>query len=149
MRTLIDTRTKEPVNVDNMSDEFKCSLGQYLNTMDALHINTLYFTSDGRYYTVAHEYKGTDKQYKGKKYARFKYEDIDMKDHNNNIKRTRRSIPMPEFEIIAEVEAQFFVDEYIRLKDNIVKSSEEMDIKKTESSLEDYLTKLITKINKK
>lgn len=151
MRTLIDLGTQKTVSVDNMSPEFKFAMGQMLNTVEMLHIDMLYFTADGKFYYKAHEYKGTDKTFKGKKYARFKYENVDIKDQNNNIKRTRRSSPMPEFEIVSEIEAQYFIDEYVKLlKENYNQpTSKEMDIKNTEGALEEYLTKLINKITKK
>ncbi len=152
MRSLIDVGTKEIVNIDNLSPEYKYAMGQMLNTIEMLHIETLYYTADGKHYYKAHEYKGNDKQYKGKKYARFKYENIDIKDNNNNIKRTRKSVPMPEFEIVQEIEAQYFIDEYIQmLKDGTfntpVKDKAE-DPKVVEGALEEYLKNLVNKIIK-
>lgn len=153
MRSVIDIGTKQVVNVDNLSNEFKMSVGEMLNSPGYLHVETLYFTANGSFYYVAHEYKGVEKQYKNKKYARFRYENIDVKDNNNNIKRTRKSVPMPEFEIVDEIEAQFFIDEYIRLSNETPKkTTAEMKIaedKKTEAVFETYLLSLINKAIKK
>lgn len=145
MRQLVDVGTKKAIKVDNLSDEFKFQLGEDLNQTSMLHIDTIYFAANGAYYYKAHEYKGNDKQYKGKKYARFKYDNIDVKEPSGVIKRTRKSSPMAEFEIIEEIEASYFVDEYTRLlKEGFTSSKQIIEMTK-EASLEDYITQLISK----
>lgn len=113
MRQIIDTGTKTVVNVEKLSQEFIIELGKILNTPEMVHIENVYFTKNGSYWWDSHEYKGNDKQYKGKKYAKFRYQNV-KKDTAGVEKWVRLSLPDEEFLIVKEYEATYFVDEYVK-----------------------------------
>lgn len=152
-RQLLDVGTQKALKIDNLSDEFKFKLGEDLNNTSMLHIDTIYFTANGAYYYVAHEYKGNNPKWKGKKYARFKYEHTDVKsDGVGPTKRIRTSVPMDETLIVEEKEASYFVEEYARLlKQGFIPNSGNgnmMDSAK-KTNFEDYVNSLILKALKK
>lgn len=113
-RQIIDLGTKAIVNVEKLSQAFINELGAKLNTPQLIHIESVYFTANGSYYFIAHEYRGNDKQYKGKKYARFQYTNLKVTDATGVSRWIRQSIPMDEFLIVKEYEAEYFVNEYIK-----------------------------------
>lgn len=114
MRKLIDLGTKTEVNVEKLSKDFINEIGAKLNTPEMVHIESVYFIRNGSYFYIAHDYKGSDRNYKGKKFARFEYKNVEVTDATGVKRWIRQSIPMAEYEIIKEYDADFFVNEYIK-----------------------------------
>jgi hypothetical protein len=118
-RQLIDIGTKQEVNPEKLSVDFINDLGRNLNTPEMVHIEKIYFTKNGSFYYNAHEYRGNDKKYKGRKFARFQYTNVKVKDAAGVERWVRQSIPMESFEILKEYDAEYFVDSYIKsIKNN-------------------------------
>ncbi len=114
MRQLIDIGTREVLNVEKLSPEFIINIGEQLNKPEMLHVETLYFTKDGGYYTSVHDYVGNDKRYKGKKFARFKYINTQADSNNGTKKWVRISVPIESYEVIKEYDASYFVNAFIK-----------------------------------
>ena len=114
MREIKVKEIRKHIDPAHLSVDTIIDIGKSLDEAELLHIETVYFTANGDYYFNVHDYTGKEKDYKGKKYARFGKRWITTK-QNGLEKHTFQLIPLPEFEIVAEYDAQWIVDEYAKL----------------------------------
>lgn len=115
MRQLIELNTGERVKFKGLTDEMILSLGNLFNTREMMGIETVYFTVDGEYWLNAYPYSGNEKIWKGKKYARFGYQQKEVTTPTGEKKWIRQSFPLDEYEIVAEFEVEDIINKYVNL----------------------------------
>lgn len=115
MRQIIELNSGEKVKFKGLTDEMIISLGSMLNTREMMGIEKLYFTSDNNYWFDAFPYLGTEKIWKGKKYARFGYQHKEITSATGEKKWIRQSFPLEQFEIVAEFDAEDIINKYVNL----------------------------------
>lgn len=115
MRQVQNVESKKHIDPKKLPSDMIIQLGSLLDDPKTIHIEKVYFTADGEYYFVAHEYAGNDKRWKGKKYARFAYKTVEVMGIGGQKEMKRYSLPIDEYEIVEEYDADWLVREYIKL----------------------------------
>jgi hypothetical protein len=114
MREIQLKEKRRVLDPHKLSNEVILELGKELDTKELLHVETIYFTASGEAYYNVHIYNGNDKKEKGKKFARFRK--VWHTVEKNGEKENKFTLePIPEFEIVKEYEAEYIVNEYIKL----------------------------------
>ena len=113
-RELIQTEQAKVTKGFVFDDETIMKLGREFNCPELLHIEELYFTSDGKYYFKAHTYNGPIKEFRNKKYVRIP--NVRQSVPIGGEKKIRL-IPTPEarYEIIKTILVEDLIKDYTKL----------------------------------
>lgn len=116
MREILNVESKSSINPYKLPPETIMEIGEFLDSKTNLHIEVVYFTANGDYYFQVHSFPGKDKKYKGKLYARFEYKNVEIVGNGGVSQVKRLAVPIEDYEIVKEYDAETLVKEYIKLK---------------------------------
>ncbi len=114
MRQIINLETTKISKGINLDENMIMYLGSMYNKPDMVHIESLYFTADGKYWHNAYMYQGSIKEFKNKLYAK-----MPNVKHMVTIGGDKkiRYVPTPEsqYEIVKTVMVEDIIKDYIKL----------------------------------